>query len=489
MIDSPGNEEALQARIARRFLRVPTSVRTRMVWWFVLLLAAATLGSVLVVRQVLIQRLDARVDAELSQEVAEIRLLADGIDPATGQPFGPRVARIFEVFLDRNVPARSEVMLTFVGGGLEQERMAAQVPFRASEDPVLVERWASVTATDRGRVQTTAGTLEYLAVPFLSGGEPVGVFVVGIFRDLEAADTDAATIAAGVVGLVAVLFGSLLALRLAERILAPVRALTLTARAIRETDLTRRIPAGGNDEIAELAATFNDMLDRLQSAFAAQRQFVDDAGHQLRTPIAIIQGHLEVMSDSAEDRQATLALVHDELDRTRRLVDDLLKLARAEQPDFVRARDTDIRALTELVFEKATALGERAWLLEAVADVTVALDSQRLTEAILQFAENAVQHTTEGDVVALGSAVTPTELRFWVRDEGVGIAIDQQALVFERFYRAPDSRRRAEGSGLGLAIVRAIAEAHGGRVELRSAPGAGATFTIVLPFRRPVAAG
>jgi signal transduction histidine kinase len=472
----------MRRRLTRRVLRLLGGVRTRVVWTFVFALALTTLVSVLVVRQVQIQRLDARIDAELRQEVEEIRILASGNDPETGEPFGERVDRVFEVFLDRNLPARSEALLAIVDGDLIEEVAAEGVPLRLGDDATLVARWAAVTEPERGHVATGAGRLEFLAVPFLLEQEPVGVFVVGIFRDLEFLDTDAATIGAAVVGIVAVAVGTLLARRLANRILAPVRAVTRTAQTIRETDLTQRIPVEGNDEIADLATTFNDMLDRLERAFTAQRRFTDDASHELRTPITIIRGHLEVMSDSPEDRAATLALVDDELDRAQRIVDDLLLLARAERPDFIRPRPTDVGELTDQVLEKARALGDRTWHADGRAEGSATLDGQRLTEALLQLAENAVRSTDAGAGIWIGSARNPRSLRFWVRDAGPGIAPEQQQRIFERFHRLPEARARSEGSGLGLAIVRAIAEGHGGRVELDSALGRGATFTIVIPL-------
>jgi signal transduction histidine kinase len=268
----------------------------------------------------------------------------------------------------------------------------------------------------------------------------------------------------------------------AGRLLRPVRELTESARAITESDLTRRIPVDGDDEIAELARTFNEMLDRLGSAFSSQRAFVDDAGHELRTPITIVRGHLELMDgEDPEDRQRTIALVTDELDRMARIVDDLLLLAKAEQPDFVRPEAIDLAALTEELLGKAQALGDRSWRLDGRGAGVLRGDPQRLTQAVLNLARNAVEHTEEGDEVALGSSRQDGEVRLWVRDVGPGIARDDRERIFERFARGRDRPRRSEGAGLGLAIAQAVAAGHGGRVELDSAPGAGATFTLVLP--------
>jgi two-component system, OmpR family, sensor kinase len=463
--------------------RVSASLRTRIVAWFIGLLALATLSSVLVTRTVLLVRLDQRIDAELTQESAELRRLATGNDPETGEPFRSNVRRIFEVYLERNVPARNEALITFVDRR-PFLRSRQVVPYRLDSDPELVAQWGGLRQPDRGDVETPAGRVEYLAVPLRARGEPAGVFVAAIFRDRLKTEVDDAVWAAGLVGLAVLLLGSLLAWRLADRVVRPVSALTKTARSISETDFSGRIPAGGREEVAQLASTFNEMLDRLERAFASQRRFVDDAGHELKTPLTIVRGHLELLEDDPEKRRETLALVMDELDRMGRVVQDLLLLAKHEQPDFLDLATVDVGTLTDELHGKAQALAAREWLLESRGRGVIVADRQRLTQAIVQLAENAARYGDEGEPIELGSSVVDGEARFWIRDRGPGIAPEEQERIFERFRRGVRPRR-SEGAGLGLAIVRAIAEAHRGRVELDSRPGAGATFTIVIPVDQP----
>jgi two-component system OmpR family sensor kinase len=485
-----GNPGGLLQRIRRRVRAFLGGIRLRMVWWFIVVLALATAGSVILVRQVLVQRLDARIETELVQEVDEVRRLAGGNDPETGEPFGGRVDRIFEVFIARNIPARHEMLLTYLDGELHLfsphseagQLDDVQVLYPLHQDKVLATRWADIAEPRRGRAETPAGAIEYLAVPFLVNENPRGVFVVASFRDLQQADTDAASVAAAIVGLVMLVMGSILAIRLAERILAPVRLVTRTARSISDTDLSKRIPVKGYDEISELSATFNDMLERLEGSFATQRRFIDDAGHELRTPITVIRGHLDVMGDDPDDRRRTLELVSDELERMSRMVDDLLTLARSDQPDFLRQRIVDLDELTIRMLENARGLAPRDWRVDGTADGRATLDEQRLMQAVLQLAANAVRHTADGELVALGSAVHDGEVRFWVRDSGPGVRVEDRDRIFERFYRGRSGHRRSDGAGLGLSIVQAIAEAHGGRVELDSVPGDGATFTVVIPI-------
>jgi signal transduction histidine kinase len=450
---------------------------------FAVLMAVVTLVSVFLVRQVLLAGLDDRIDEALVQESRELNRLADrGIDPDTGEPFGTDVARLLEVFLERNVPARNEALLTFLSGE-PYARSRNVLPYQLDEDEALVEQWSSITETDAGAVQTPGGTVRYLAVPILASGEVEAVFVAAVFRDLEAEEIQPAVQAATLVGIAGVLIGSLLAFLLARRrIIKPVQAVETTARTISESDLSRRIEVSGDDEIAHLADTFNDLLGRLQRAFTAQRGFVDDAGHELRTPITIIRGQLELLSADPEQRRRAVELVTGELDRMSRMVNDLLLLAKAQQPEFLQFDLVDVGSLTHEVHEKADALGERQWRLDTVANGALVGDRQRLAQALIQLLQNAVDYTDSDDEIALGSRIDDERARFWVRDSGPGIPPEMRERIFDRFSRV--GSRQSDGAGLGLAIVRTIAEGHGGRVWVDSEVGDGTTFTIEVPVNQ-----
>ena len=273
---------------------------------------------------------------------------------------------------------------------------------------------------------------------------------------------------------------------IAGRILRPLRDVDDTARSITDTDLSRRIPdrGGEGDEFGDLVQTINGMLDRVEAAVSAQRRFSDDAGHELRTPITIVRGHLDVLNPTdPDDVKSTVALVDDELDRMNRIVSDLLLLARAEQPSFLHPKLVDVGTLTRDVFEKLGALGDREFILQAVEEMTAVLDAQRITQALLALADNACRYTSDGDRIGLGSAREKGLLKFWVSDSGPGIGDDDRARIFERFSRGRPGGKRSDSAGLGLAIVRAIAVAHGGNVRLDSVAGHGATFTVLVPIR------
>lgn len=447
-------------------------------------MAFSTAVSVFAIYEVLIVRSDDRLDAALQQEVEEFRKLALGTNPADGEPFGDRLAAIFRLYEQRNVPGRGETWLMFLDGEFFDEYsrgIGGGVNLEAEHD-----RLARLTETGGGEIETPTETVRYLAVPIRSDGpEPDGVFVVAANLDAERDDAMEAVQLAAIVLVAVLLIASVLAWVVAGRLLAPLRTLDETARSISETDLTRRIPVSGADEIAELARTFNAMVDRLEGAFASQRAFVSDASHELRTPITIVRGHLELLGDDPQERRETVALVTDELDRMSRFVDDLLLLAKAERSDFLRVKDVELGALTDELLDKASGLGKRAWAIEGRGEAVLHADRQRLTQAVLGLAQNAVQHTQEGDAIWIGTGVDGGEASLWVRDSGPGVAREDQARIFDRFARAAGSRRRSEGAGLGLAIVRAIAEAHGGRATLSSQPGAGSTFTVLVPLSGP----
>lgn len=226
------------------------------------------------------------------------------------------------------------------------------------------------------------------------------------------------------------------------------------------------------------------MLDRLDDAFVSQRRFVDDASHELRTPITIIRGNLEVMGDDPQDRAATVALVTDELDRMTRIVNDLLDLAKVEQPDFVQPEPIDLAEFLEELASKASALDERPWVIEATDYVVFEADRHRLTQAMMNLLQNAADYSPEGRPVHIGGRLRWGTVRLWVRDEGEPISKENQKQIFGRFARVESGPRSTKGAGLGLAIVNAIAWAHGGSATVDADDDKGNVFTITVPVER-----
>jgi signal transduction histidine kinase len=297
---------------------------------------------------------------------------------------------------------------------------------------------------------------------------------------------------------------------LAGRALRPVDRVTAAAAAIATgdgtaTSLSSRLQVPPtNDELSRLSATFNAMLDRLQASFRAQERFVGDASHELRTPLTAIRGNVDVLLRQVRldgrhldpaDLTTALDDIHRESDRMRRLVEDLLLLARADadagsDPDKTAPIRRELVRLDEIASEavrSAEALASGQVLeLEAPRGVEVDGDSDRLHQLVMILLDNAIRHTPSGGTIRVAVAATPDgQARIAVRDEGEGIAPEHLPHVFERFYRADGARGRSSGgTGLGLAIAKAICRAHSGDISVTSAPDQGATFLVTLPGGR-----
>jgi two-component system, OmpR family, sensor kinase len=487
---------AASLRARASFLR-RTGLRTRILIGYVVLLSITTLVTIALERGLLANSSDQRIAAELDQEVAELERLVGGaaedgrclavrlpdgscdvgIDPATGEPFGTDIASAFDTFLRRSVPGEHETMVTFVDGGFHA-RSADGAPLALQQVPAFVSQVSSLTEPRRGEVDTDAGPVRYVAVPVGPAGVDA-VFAVAQFLEPQLARSREFLRIAAIANLLVLGIASWLAYLATGRLLRPVQQVTETATAISETDLSRRIAVDGDDEISKLAATFNAMLDRLEEAFAAQRRFFDDVGHELRTPITIVRGNLELLPDEPEARQRSLAIATEELDRMARLVQDLLTLARTGRPDFMRPEPVALAPLLSDVHDRARTLAPRRWEVDVRSSATVLADPERLTQALVQLAANAVVHTEADDHITFGCDVNGREYRVWVRDEGSGIAEEDRSRIFDRTQRG--SRPRGDGSGLGLSIVAAIAASHGGEVTVRSDLGEGSTFELRLP--------
>jgi heavy metal sensor kinase len=276
---------------------------------------------------------------------------------------------------------------------------------------------------------------------------------------------------------------------IAGRVLAPIGRITGVAREIQATDLSRRIRMQGpNDELKQLADTFDAMLARIDAAFAAQQQFLADASHELRNPLAIIRTNADLALSDPDPQQDELkqavVVVKRASDRMARLVDDLLALARREAPTFAIEPVDLSRVASEASDEFLAPAEARGIVLDrAVAPGVVVMgDSDALKRAIANLLENAVRLAPADSRIRL--AVGSERDLAWVAvsDEGPGITPEHQPKVFDRFWRADKARSRADGgTGLGLSIVRQIAQTHGGDVQLQSRVGVGSTFTIWLP--------
>lgn len=301
---------------------------------------------------------------------------------------------------------------------------------------------------------------------------------------------------------------ALIAWIIAGRIIVPVRRIRAAADTISAADLSRRVPSDGPDEIVALAETVNAMLERVEDAYQTQREFLDDAGHELRTPLTVVQGNMDLLPDDPDERAESTRIMQDELSRMTRIVEDLLTLARAHRPDFLRPVPTDVADLVVDIEAKIDVVADRDWTVLPYAEGTAMLDQHRITQSLIQFCSNAVRFTRNGDRIEIGCRVlepgeptvsegraqgaTPPvpagengkrRLIWWVRDHGPGIPAGEEQSIFQRFHTARGQLRDGRGgTGLGLAIVSTIARAHEGRAFAFNATGGGAAFCIVVPF-------
>lgn len=444
------------------------------------LLAAGLTGYAL--ERVALQRSAAEL---LAREAREFATLASSVSPLTGLPF-TTASDLLRTAIQQQSFGVAEGALGVVDGRIEWTAPSG-VALRLEDYPELLDvvtAHTDATTTTQGRLATAGHDFSFLVVPvvFEATGE-TGALVRATdllvsYRQLEATYTLYAAVAILVLTL-----AGLISWAVMGRLLAPIGALRRAAASIGERDLASRIPVRGRDDLSELTQTINGMLDRIESLVEDQRRLSDDIGHELRTPLTIIRGHLELLDpDDPAEVRSTRTLALEETDRMRRLTEDLVLLATSERADFLVPARTNVADLTDETLELARGLGPRPWRLDALADSDLMIDPQRIRQAWLQLADNAVKYSPEGTPIALGSEVRGDDVWLWVRNCGPGVPSEELAHVTERRFRgrsAVDSGRR--GRGLGLAIVAKIVTAHGGRLDFADSPDGTFVVSIVLP--------
>ncbi|MEI6779084.1 MAG: ATP-binding protein [Chloroflexales bacterium] len=279
-------------------------------------------------------------------------------------------------------------------------------------------------------------------------------------------------------------------LLVSNRIVTPIQRLLAASRRIAAGHYTERVPTTGSDELAALAAQFNTMADALEDAERRRVTLIGDVAHELRTPLATIEGYAEgVLDGVVAPHEEIWALILDEVGRLRRLVSDLQELSRAEakqlalHPVPVVADTLVTRAIARLApqfADKGVALTSHVLAHMPV----VCADPDRIAQVLINLLGNALQHTASGGAIEVTVRHADGALIFQVRDSGIGIAAEHLPHLFERFYRVDKARARSTGgSGIGLTISKALVEAHSGQIWAESAgPGQGALFTFTLPL-------
>lgn len=468
---------------ARRRWRLPAfSVRTRIVTVITVVAALGLLavgGAVYVVeRQRILEQVDARLEANL--ESARY-IVAEGDETGTAwtDSSDALLTVVQRMSPDDNTGAIGLVAgdVAFVPGVDLDLDLSGEGAFAAHV----------TTATESG--EPVIGTYaedgvgwRYLAAPIAIEGsaEPAQVlFVMAYDVDAELSEVNVAAQVFLIASLIVLAVVAGIGTLVAGRLLRPIRQMRETAERVSAHSLSERLPVRGRDDVSQLSQTMNDMLDRLDDALDSQRRLLSDVGHELKTPITIVRGYVEVMDPAdPEDVRETQALAVDELDRMGRLVQDLAGAAALHGPSPVLLRPVDTADLVRQIVRKAEGIEGAEVTAGPVVDVVAMLDPGRITQALLQLAQNGVTHG-RGRLV-IGSNVTGDDVELWVRDFGPGVPDDAKSEVFERFQRGADAEGRT-GSGLGLHIVQVIARAHGGSVRVVDAQGGGAVFVLTLP--------
>lgn len=278
----------------------------------------------------------------------------------------------------------------------------------------------------------------------------------------------------------------------AKRALKPVDRMTEVARKISAQHLQGRLElTGAGDELDRLAATLNEMLRRLDSAFSEMRQFTADASHELQTPLTILRGEIEValrVPRSAEEYTTIFKSALEEIERISNLVEGLLLLARADAGVLKMDQQTvDLGLVVDEVMDSGSRLAQKKmvnFLVGHIEPLETTGDFVNLRRMFLNILDNGIKYTPSGGTIKISLEKKEASALISFKDTGIGVPPKEQLQIFQRFYRSPEARSKGEGgSGLGLSIARSIAEAHGGKIELESSPGRGSTFKVYLPLK------
>jgi two-component system heavy metal sensor histidine kinase CusS len=458
------------------------SIRWRLTLWYGAVLSAILIafstGVYLLMRHHLLSLTDAALAEELSDlggDVGRCRSTAE-IPRELALRYSSHEGYEFQVSTLRGEPL-------FRSDRIEAAGLSLPRPKSSSES----SSYTTLTLRRLGHVRTVGRVV--------SG--PAGPMVIRAAVSLTATDHAlrgllAVLLSIGPLALAATLGGGYV---LARKALAPVDRMVTTAAEITATRLDRRVDApNAQDELGRLASTLNDMIARLQRSFEEVRRFTADAAHELRTPLSMMRTEAEVALRSPREPEPdgrVLENILEETDRLGRLVSQLLFLCREDTGLATGARGpVRLDDVVREVADHMQVMAREKGLILAVDGITpccVQGDADRLRQLFFNLLDNAIKNTPSGGAVTVQRGAPNGRVRVVIADTGVGIPAEHLPYVFDRFYRVDPSRsRETEGAGLGLAICRAIAEAHGGQIQIESAVGEGTRVTLTLPARPPV---
>jgi two-component system OmpR family sensor kinase len=348
------------------------------------------------------------------------------------------------------------------------------------EDPLVARqsRWWDLDGAE--------GPVRALTTPLVLDGSQVGTVVVAVSRAEERATLTGLLWGIGWASALGLVFATVVGILTVRRTLRPLRRMAGEVGAIQRTgDLSRRVGAEGpDDEVGRLATAFDAMLARLEEAFASQRRFLSDASHELRTPLQVARGQLELLEERLRDADGrrSLALATEELERMRRIVDDLLLLARLDEGMPLRREPVEVELVVREALLRGMLLARRRNLVAVEPDLYAQADPDRVLQVLTNLVTNAVRHGEEEATIAIRGRRLDDAVEIAVSDTGPGIPPEELPHVFDRLYRGHAARTGAPpGAGLGLSIAASLTRAMGGDIAVRSEPGEGSTFTVRLP--------
>ena len=463
--------------------RARLGLPARLTLWTIAVLGASTAAGFAWVHHGLRAVLEERVDAALGRKGAELAAVVRGAGPGAAEALEAEARREAEAYRDEGLvvvirrPGRVRVAPSTPAARRFAERIATaavDAPPRTTGPPGC------------------AGRLRALRIglsPPWEAGSTLDLALSLAETEATLARFDRRVAAGGLAFLGLAVAGGL---ALARQALRPVTRSIRTVRDLNPADLSARLSlTGSGDALDQLAATVNDLLDRLAAYHDQAARFTADASHELRSPLAAMRSAIEVALQRPRDADAyrdVLATLGERADRLAALVNGLLLLARADAGQVeLRPEPLDLASLAADVAELFRPLAEErgiALACDLPAPVPVVGDRPRLRQLVTNLVDNAIKFTEPGGSVTLRAARHDGRALLEVADTGAGIPADRLPHVFDRFYQA-DPARSSEGAGLGLSIGRWIAEAHGGAIRAESLPGRGSTFTVLLPCGNP----
>jgi len=463
------------------------SIRSRLTAWYTLVLATVLVSAGVITYAVARRQILRSNDASMVMTAHQFAAaLTDEISEAHGVLRLRSANELLAEFRDRD---RAIVLLTADG----HEFAAHTTPLAQSLDRKLLSQRAAARAYGVVTLPTGDG-VRLVLVPARIGG--VG-FVIAVGQSLAAQQDALADLRQAMLITIpiALLVASIGGYLLARTSLAPVVRMTAKARAIGATNLSERIDvANRRDELGELAATLNDLLARLDASFTAQRRFMADASHELRSPVAILQGELDVTLSrtdrDAADYRESLEVMRRSVRRLTRIVRDLFLLARSDAGDVPLRREavyiSDAVVNTVRAFRTVAAEREVRLFADCDEELRVLGDEDLIQRLVGNLLENAIKFTPAAGSVRIRCFAIDDHIRIEVADSGTGIPPNVHSHVFERFFRADPARAVAaemngSGAGLGLPIARWIAEQHGGTLLLEKSDANGSVFVATLP--------